>query len=91
MLFEVNARPQGPHYFPCQQIHPNHPVFAILLANYEDLYLSIISLTMRKSILILCTLYLGTPYNSPVMTSYRPAVLIPHSGECARFEARNGC
>ena len=45
---------------------------------------------MRKSILILCMLYLGTPYNSPVMTSYRPAVLIPYSGECAGFEAWSG-
>ena len=54
------------------------------------MYLSIIALTMRKSILILCTLYLGIPYPSPVMISYRPAVLIPYSGECAGFEAWSG-
>ena len=54
------------------------------------MYLSIIALTMRKSILILCTLYLGIPYTSPVMISYRPAVLIPYSGECAGFEAWSG-
>lgn len=46
---------------------------------------------MRKSILILCTLYLGILYTSPVMISYRTTVLIPLSGECAGFEARNGC
>ena len=40
MEYTVSKRPQRPHYFPCQHIHPNHPVFAFWL-DIDGYYVSL--------------------------------------------------
>ena len=44
-----------------------------------------------KFLIALCAFSLGDLLSVLLMASYRATVLIPYSGECARFEARNEC